>query len=195
MTRPVILVEGFGRCGTTMMMRMLDVGGIPCIGSHPGYEDDRAIIDDRPARDAFYRTLSGVAIKALDPHRWALPADLNAVVIWLDRDPIQQAKSAVKLMSYMMPGMVRMDRAAVRKLAKSYGIDRPRARRAGLVDTKPSLIVRFEHVLRDPKWVARLAGNFLQDWFPNFDAAAAAGVVHRRSPECLDRPMELDYAQ
>jgi hypothetical protein len=193
MMKPVILVEGFGRCGTSMVMRMLDVGGVPCIGDHPGYEDDRIMLS-QPARDKFYQSIGGNSLKLLDPQRFPPPPDLKAFVIWLDRDPIQQAKSALNLMSLMLPGMIDTSRQGIRKLAKSYQLDRPRAHKAGLAQTSPLLKLRFEDIIEAPVTMAEKIGLFLAPCFPKFDAEKAAAEVHRRSAFCLETPLELSYA-
>ena len=40
MKRPTVFVCGHGRCGSSMVMQMLDAGGFPCFGEYPAYEPE-----------------------------------------------------------------------------------------------------------------------------------------------------------
>lgn len=42
----LILVCGFGRCGSSLVMQMLDVGGLPVVGSFPDYERAEASLPE-----------------------------------------------------------------------------------------------------------------------------------------------------
>src|SRR5690242_18079420 len=93
MIRPII-VSGLGRCGTSLVMQMLDAGGIPCHGPFPAYEPD----DVGVGRDLAKLLAIPKAFKMIDPHRDALFPSMQGVrVIWIDRDFEEQARSQVKM--------------------------------------------------------------------------------------------------
>jgi hypothetical protein len=94
MARPVYVVSGLPRSGTSMMMRMLAAGGLPVL------EDDRRPADvDNPrgyfeldavkasARDtSWVRAASGKTVKVISYLlRW-LPTDLEYRVVFMRRD-------------------------------------------------------------------------------------------------------------
>lgn len=119
----IYVVTGFGRCGSSLTMQMLQAGGFPVTGSFPAYEDhDAAWHVDEP--DNFALACDGRAVKRLDPQRWPLPPGPRYKVIWLDRDPVEQAKSALKMIDAVYPGVAK-DKRARRLMAKSYVRDRP----------------------------------------------------------------------
>ena len=65
------IVTGFGRCGSTMLMRMLDAGGMPVVA------DSRASFESelfRVPKPTDWQQYRGRAIKVLDPHRWCFPS-------------------------------------------------------------------------------------------------------------------------
>lgn len=82
-----VQVSGLARCGTSLMLQMLDAGGYPCWGTPPDYEPPNP-----PPWDERH-----VAYKLILPHHdsrnWK--PDL---VVWLERDIGEQAKSQVKLL-------------------------------------------------------------------------------------------------
>jgi len=172
-------VTGLGRCGTTMVMQMLDAGGVPVAGPPPSYEDRHL----RPAYTDvqwLYRR-EGHVLKWTDPTATFVPAVHHGPIVWMDRDPEQQARSQLKLLSLggHGPGFSRRERRA---WVASVRADRTRglamARRRG--DVK---ILRFEDVLRDPAGAAdALARAF--DAFGHLDVHRAAAMVESRTPDC-----------
>jgi hypothetical protein len=114
-----IAVGGLARCGTTLMMHMLHAGGIPCMGSKPDFEVDE--FNNRPVKAAFLERHSGHAFKLLDPHRTPLPHGFRGVLVWLDRDPAQQAKSQAKFV-HLMTGAPMANRAQLREWASTFGV-------------------------------------------------------------------------
>ncbi len=178
-------VCGFPRSGSSLLMRMLDAGGIPPVdGSAFGsYEvKDFGTLATIPPQD-----LIGRSIKLLDYFQWhdRLP-DVPWRFVWSDRRPRQQALSQVKLMRAIG---VRIAPFAADGLATSLRHDRgpllSRYRAVGVVHH-----TSFEALLRYPTIEA--AGlSFAFDG--EFDAASAAAVVVPRAPDCApDLRHELD---
>jgi hypothetical protein len=188
---PVILVEGFGRCGSSMVMQMLDAGGIAIIGKAPGYEDRRVLSPVFSTRAAFYGTCTGKAVKCLDPHHFPPPPELNAVVIWLDRNTGEQAKSTIKFMNFLMPGCVIDCRSSRRKLAASYSQDRAPAQKSGLARTSPLKEIRFEEIITDPIGAAIEIADFLEPSFGSLDYEKMASVVIPRTTNCHHDLLEI----
>lgn len=175
----MIGVCGFGRCGSTMVMEMLNAGGIrPVDGSQErSHELDSDVQDwlaQAPPQPA------DRAVKILDAVlRW--PELVHArtdfdLFVWLDRDPIEQARSMLKLLRYV--GVT--GRATVHDLAAGFARDRDRT--LDILRAHPTAHVvelSFEEVLADPWEGAVTLGAVLV-----LDVDAAAAVVHRRTGAC-----------
>lgn len=194
---PTIGVCGFGRCGSTMAMSMLKAGGIPFVD---GSDPDTGELSNL-ALDSLSMPLEGRAVKLLD---WILCSDLppaNWRFIWLDRDPIEQAKSTAK---FLAPLDVVDDGMDLQWLADSYNRDRPYALTL-LRSVGPVLVLEYGRVLAQPKKAAKQIAMFLAGsdgtspvpasnlWF---DVRSSAVVVHRRDWRCRpDFAFEIGLAQ
>lgn len=171
-----LVVCGFGRCGSSLVMQMLQVGGFPVTGEYPAFEDERFSTEQQKAP-------AGVAIKVLDPHVFTPPPGKYRW-LWLDRDPRQQAKSQVKFMRKVVG--VPCGKETVLPLAKSYERDRPACmeviRRLG----GPVLELRFEYVINSP----RSAAVDIEVFAGCRDREKMAAVVRKRSTLCLPYLLE-----
>lgn len=182
MGRPCIVVAGQGRCGTSLMMQMLSSAGVPCVGDWPGFETDASMIKTFDA--AGFGKLAECAIKIIDPANLEIRDMPNHVVIWLDRDFGEQAKSAAKFLSLFM-GM-RLGRNAIRALASDLKNSRAKHRAAiGLAGGCPSISLTFEDLIILPDGVAARLGAFLEDHGWRINAGAMARCVMPRSPRCF----------
>ncbi len=165
-------VCGFGRCGSTMLMRALDAGGVkPTDGSSEiGYEVDPGRLYDLPQ--------DGRAVKLLDCvlHGYLCRADWKFV--WLDRNSLQQAKSHAKLLRTLG---VRVPTGAISGFERSHVLDRPRAL-AALHDRGPVLELSYEYAVAEPYAFMGDVADFLAP-LP-LDVKEAARTIHRRSPKC-----------
>lgn len=180
MLRPHIIVAGFARCGTTLTMHMLHAAGVACIGETPGFEV-REISGMAVSRDFLFARF-GHAFKLLDPHILTLPAGMpRTPVIWLDRNPVQQARSQAKF-AHMVGGMPMANRDHLRRWAAGLKEDRPRALRrfAGW----PVLTLQFEGLIEAPRNSAALIARFLNPWWHGLDHEAMAAKVLPRSTDC-----------
>lgn len=167
---PSIVVAGLGRCGSSLTMQMLDAAGVFTVGTFPAYED------------ATGRAGPGSAVKWLDPHRLRAPFRDKAVVIWLDRDVIEQAKSQIKMISLLYGGIIPID-ADPAPMAMGLRRDRIKARR--VVDRYPVLPLTFEELVTDPLTAAGNIALWLSRWFPVLDPERMADAVLPRGVECL----------
>lgn len=170
---PVILVCGFGRCGSTMVMTMLQRAGLPVAGSAPDFEDSRALHDPR-----WVAQQNGRAVKLLDPHRFP-PARGSYRAVWLARDPWQQARSMAKMLRSL--GGIPISHADLYGFTDSYRRDHPKAMQALAQVGAPVLTLRFEEILADPVAAAEALARFIGR---SLNVATMAAVVQPRTPEC-----------
>lgn len=174
--RGAVGVTGFGRCGSSMVMAMLAAGGVPLAGDpSPGSWELSGGVEVAHTLD-----LSGKAVKLLDSVTYyGLPPAPSWRFIWLDRDPVEQARSHLKFIRWAAPDEPLLG-ASVEGFAASYTRDRARVvgayRRAGYV-----LVLRYERVLLSPGAAARKLARHI---WPGLDCEAAAAVVHERDGRC-----------
>jgi hypothetical protein len=93
--RTTIIVSGFPRCGSSLTMQLLRAGGLPVTGEGPLFETAEAVTGLNPWPPAW----RGCAVKVLAPYAAArLPQRMaDTVILWLHRNPIEQAQSSVKM--------------------------------------------------------------------------------------------------
>lgn len=189
--RPNLFVSGLGRCGTTMVMTMLDAGGFPVTGPRPSYEPAERWRGGRPDMD-WLPAQGGRAVKWIDPtHHFTLPGRLTQrpVIILMERNPREQARSQVKLLS--MTGMKGLGRRAEKAIERSIKKDVP-PMRAHLRNSAIVYGIDFEDILENPFWAARKLGRLVAHHYgADFDDEVAARVVIPRHPSCApDLSME-----
>ena len=188
-----VLVAGLGRCGTTLVMRMLAAGGAPVVGEAPDFERFTiAEMADPALTEAHVR---GRAVKALEPHRLGNRHPLLTVrprhAILLSRDPVEQAKSQINFVRTLAedamrtPGLLYSHRPDNRVLRRAItaAIVRDQARAGTMLRTGnvPVTPLRFEMIVTDPAAAADRLAFQLRPWW-RLDAAAMAAVVRRRDP-------------
>lgn len=182
--RPTLIVAGLGRCGTSLAMNMLCAAGLPVVGKAPGFEcaEAQTLLERLP--DQWAERVRGRAVKVLDAHRWQIPHLGEYDLLWLARDPAQQARSMVKLM--MATGQpVQPNRGTLRALAKSIRQDTPRAirrlQRAGT--QRAGIAIVFEDIIEHPR---RTAATICEAFgIDEARAPAMAAQVRDRDTHCL----------
>lgn len=193
MSEPIMVVAGLGRCGTSLVMQMLDAAGLPVVvgDGPPAYEDPTQLGLIRDSRDyahasAWLTGLAGQFVKLLDPFRLKLPRARYSV-LWLDRDYEEQAKSQLKFL-HVLGLAPKPTAAAVRRIERQLPKDRQASfrqwRGLGVAPT----ILTFERLLRGGDAVAELA-----EWagMPERASAMAEAIVPR-FPACLPGLLEVD---
>lgn len=191
--KPITIVAGFGRCGSSLVMQMLAAGGMPTpYAEFPSYEVDFA------KTPVMMSALQGGAIKVLAPHIHRPPVGPVYRWIWLDRDPVEQAKSMAKFWRAAfveapasLPPMLEFGPDQIAELAESFKRDRPRANGLMLKYTQCTgiLKLRFEAILLDPPWAAYSLSKFCGG---RLDEAKMVAAVRPRGPECLPYMLELE---
>lgn len=170
----ITIVAGFARCGSSMVMQMLNAGGYPVTGLYPGFEDKRALHTDCPS----WSKLEGKAIKVLEPFFVGVPKGYQYKTIWLQRDYEEQAKSNIKFARIML-GLPASE-ADVPAYVKGYKHDQPICMK--LLKQRGELLkVRFEDILMYPRAYAKTFSEFLQK---DLDISKMAEAVLLRSFEC-----------
>ena len=196
MKHDTIYVCTFQRGGSTLVMHMLAAAGCEMWGKPPAYEP-RAFTPSNCFKPAdhvdAWRVYRGRCVKMLDPLDCRLDPDMPGRAIWLDRDPRERARSAVKFLQWQgMPITRTTGRGAVRGLASGYRRDRA----ATLACLRRSfgervLIVKFEDLIGAPWSTALQIASFAGCWPEQPEIAAVmAGVVKLRTADCLPYMLE-----
>ena len=180
MTDEVVVVSGFGRCGTTLVMSMLQAGGVPLVEDMAvSHEYSPAL--NLPEDDAWLTLFAyGRAVKMLDPHRHVPPHGHKYAVLWLDREVAEQARSIAKLL--ILLHRIPAARVDGKRLEHSLRRDRALARAIWKDRGARMFDLRFERILEDPLGAAAAIGLWVG---VPFDARAAAAVVLPRPPNCM----------
>lgn len=191
MTMPCIVVAGMGRCGTSLMMQMLHAAGVPCVGEWPAFETDASAIGS--FEPLAFASRTGQAIKLIDPANLKIGDMPNHVVIWLDRDSREQAKSQVKF-AQLSVGRLPNTRLAIRAMEAGLRKTRSRHRsRVGIPSVCPHIDVRFENLIEAPHVTAGEISDFLgRHGWGGLDARIMASQVRRRSPQCYRGFLEAE---
>lgn len=186
MAPPVLFVTGLGRCGTTMVMQMLQAAGVPCAGTYPAFED--IPVSPSGVDHVWLNQQGGKAVKWIDPTVTKVRHG-NGAAIFMTRDPAEQAKSQLKMLG------ARNDRSARRAMAKGVQRDTRHARAivANLFGAHFVLCLHYDKILRHPLYAANQIALFCDTMGLPFGADdVAAAVVHRRDARCApDMSAEL----
>lgn len=186
-TSEPIIVCGLGRCGTSLVMKMLHAGGMPVFAESSASFEHSYLRDPREFA-LVEPQLQGKAAKILDPHRWTWPEKINARFIWIDRNYHQQALSQVKLLRDMFAAEI--PAGAVAGIERQLPSDC--AKSMAVINRGISVLrINFEWILRNPLEVALLIGCE----FECLSVPKMADCVIPRSPRCaVGLSIELDAA-
>lgn len=182
---PMIVVAGLPRSGTSMLMRVLEAGGLPILADglreadennrlgYYEYEPVKHLAHGGPARDVSWtRTAAGKAVKVVAPLLRHLPPNLPAQIVVVHR-PLAQILASQEAMKGRLGTATRGASAAM--LSRQYAAEMESIE--NLVAARPAwhmLHVAYENMLADPLGECRRIGEFLG---PAFDAASAATGV------------------
>jgi len=175
---PITIISGFGRCGSSLLMQMFHAGGAEVSGFWPCFEDARTRW--LPGGHDWVNEYEGKALKILDPVDCRLPVGPKYRIIWLDRNPKQQAKSFVKIQRDAMG--LPANRRDVPKQSKYIQQKRGAAlNELDKLGPERFAITRYEGVLLNPRAAAE---SFNQFFGGGLDAGKMAAAVQKRKPEC-----------
>lgn len=169
-----LIVSGMPRSGTSLMMRILSASGLRTIADETrSYESKLTLTLDQ--NNAWLLDFAGDhAIKILFPFLMNIPKGHRWKILWMTRDPKEQAKSQRKV-----AGWSRKDVSVRAKLNRKVNEEVPRgfAARGNLVEK-----LSFERLIaKEPAAILKL-----EAWlgFP----VDTAPVVDRK-PECSGLPL------
>lgn len=187
---PTIVVAGLGRCGTSLMMQMLHAGGVPCAGDWPDFETNDSMSGRFDAKA--FSALRGKAIKLITPADLPIGPMPRHVVIWLDRDPQEQAKSQLKML-YGIGAPVANNRKSMRVFVAGLRRDRPLNMAAAGVGRLPNLRLSFEGLITRPaNSVSALEAFLLSHGYDTVDRRAMQQQTRPRSAACYPGMMEVE---
>jgi len=188
MSSDVILVCGFGRCGSSLMMQMLDAGGIQTTGRHPSFEDDHARLGQVDLE--WLGQQHGRAVKVLDPHKCPRMDHIQHIAIWLDRDPTEQTKSHAKFIRALMG--IEMTRPQRRAFEGSFRRERMHAMSCASGDLDRLFRTSFELLVSNPAAVLTVLVPWLASFGFTLNADRAKSVVRPRTSKCLPHLLETE---
>jgi len=180
--RPVIVVSGLPRSGTSMMMKMLEAGGVPVWmdgirtpdDQNPKgyYELERVKQLDKGMDRSWVRAGRGRVVKVISSLLEHLPAENNYQVVFMNRDIQEVLKSQSKMLSQRGEAGGSAGDDALQKFFEGH------LRKVKYLlahDHRFSVIdVTYADVLADPEGMARHICTFLG---ANLDIAAMAATV------------------
>ena len=166
---PVVIVSGLPRSGTSMMMRMLEAGGLPImsdgargadVDNPKGYFEFERIKDlERETDKSYLREGRGKALKVISfliPH---LPDENDYRVIFMRRDLDEVLSSQDKMIQRLGAADAAADREAMKE---AYRNDIVRTRLLCRKRRNFALIeVQYRATVEDPARAARRVNEFL----------------------------------
>lgn len=176
-----LIVCGHGRCGTSLVMQMLNEGGFATTGEHPAFE-----VMEYQEGDA--NLPLNKAVKIIDPHRIKIKKG-NYKWIWINRDHKQQAKSMVKFLAGFAG--LNLPNSAWKDIASSYRQDTKDCVKKIKILGGKALILNFEDILKFPIENAKC----IQELIGNLDAEKAASVVKQRTSKNYNGFLEAELTK
>ena len=166
---PLVIVSGLPRSGTSMMMRMLEAGGLPImtdgarsadVDNPKGYFEHERIKDlERETDKSYLRAGRGKALKVISfliPH---LPDENDYRVVFMRRDLDEVLSSQDKMIQRLGTTDAAADREAMKE---AYRNDIVRTRL--LCRKRPNfemIEVQYKATVEDPAETARRVNEFL----------------------------------
>ena len=194
MSEPIILVSGLPRSGTSMILQMLEAGGVEILS-----DGQRSADDDNPkgyyeleavkaTKDdpSWLERAPGKAVKLISQLLYDLPEGTSCKVIFLRREMGEILASQRKMLRRRNGGASDADDAQMARIFETHLKDVLgwAARRDGL----ELLEVWHGDVLRDPGQVAGEVGRFLGlDLNVEAMASVVDGGLHRQRASVVDQ--------
>lgn len=177
---PVIIVSGLPRTGTSMMMRLLDAGGVPVLADElreADIDNPRGYYEFEPAKQlakdaSFLEGAGGKAVKMVYRLLYDLPATTSYRVVFMQRELSEVVASQNKMLERLGRDPSPIDDASViamfqRELSSA---ERWLAERVNF----ETLYVRYRDTLDNPTAIAAEVNRFLGG---ALDETAMAAVV------------------
>jgi hypothetical protein len=165
--RPTVIVTGMKRAGLQLLADMLREGGVPAEPFKIIHDLESPIVAS-----------SGVAIAA-DPHRIRyLPLHpKRRIGFWIERASAEIIKSIEQ--ENLRDGGARLSKNERLSLMASLRFEFIKARDAAALHFSPMIIFRHADIIDEPQREANRMARLLVQWWPDFNARAAALAVRR----------------
>ncbi|MGA1870375.1 MAG: sulfotransferase domain-containing protein [bacterium] len=167
--KPIIIVSGLPRSGTSMMMKMLEAGGVEIASDglrradddNPKgyYELERVKELDKNKDTSWLRELRGKAVKIISYFLQELPADNNYAIIFIERSLKEISQSQNKMLAHLGETT---DPAKEDELLEKFENHLKKVRY--LISNDPrfeTIFVNHREVLNDPYEQAERVNKFL----------------------------------
>jgi hypothetical protein len=165
---PVIVVSGLPRSGTSMLMRMLDAGGVPLLvdgirtadeDNPAGYFELEQVKEIEGGGDlSWVASARGKAVKVISMLLEHLPARFNYRVIFLDREISEVLASQRKMLARRGESSTTNDE----RMAELYTVHLRKVRRLLAADPRfTALEVAYTDVITNPRGQAGRIAAFL----------------------------------
>ena len=181
---PVILVSGLPRSGTSMMMKMLDAGGLEIVTDNvrtadednpKGYYELERVKDlDKKKDKSWLGELKGKVVKIIAYLLKDLPHDCNYKVVFMRRDIGEILASQNKML--VRRGEV-PDEVSDERMAKLYETHLRKVKY--ITENRPNfdvLEVEYRDAMEDPKALVQTLNRFLGN---RLDTSKMVGVVDK----------------
>lgn len=173
------IVTGLGRCGSSLVMQMLEAAGIAVTGEYPAFEHDAGNelgFDRQWLSDA----ADGTALKVLDLQLDSIQlptGDYKTIV--LKRDRAHQARSHAKFLRYMCG--IQISRQERRNIQRSFGSDFRKLLHKANAINGACLVLSFDEIFWKPEHSCRQIANYLE--LPDSTIEKMFSVIVPRTPK------------
>lgn len=126
---PITVVSGLPRSGTSLMMRMLEAGGIPPLTDHErtadednpgGYYEFERVKQLEKGDTAWLANCTGKAVKVISMLLRTLPADYHYKVVFMERDLAEVLASQRKMLVHREEDAEAVDEAQLEALFNEH---------------------------------------------------------------------------
>src|SRR6267143_1947910 len=179
--RPIVLVSGLPRSGTSMLMQMLERGGMPIVtdklrtpdeDNPRGYHEFERVKElDKTTDKSWLKNYRGQVIKLISFLLQDLPLDLNYQVLFMRRNLDEVLRSQKKMLERKGAGVAIPDE----KMRQNYELHLQKVYyRLSHIPNFRVLYLDYAAVVEDPRREARRITAFLGH---DLDIEAMAGAV------------------
>lgn len=180
--QPLVLVSGLPRSGTSMLMQMLEKGGVPIVTDNirtpdednpKGYHEFERIKDiDKSGDKSWLKQYRGQVIKTISFLLQSLPLDLNYKVIFMRRDLEEVLRSQNKM---LQRSGAKDELVPDQKMRRNYEFHLKKVYyQLTHIPNFEVLYVEYSAVVDNPLHEAKRINAFLGG---RFDVTAMAGAV------------------
>ena len=187
--KEVIVISGFGRCGSSLTMQMLKATGLEVLGRPPGYELQECNPSTFNAK--WIAQQYGKVLKVLIPRECGLIKS-KYKFIWVHRDHFECAKSIAKFQYYLNPTIKEVTGKDIMRMYEKNIKEEPEQLNY-LTNLGSVCIIRFEDLIMIPNTVAENIAEYLE---MDLDIKKMVSVVLFRDIKCQnDLNIEIKLMQ